>query len=301
MSRLAPTTGRRGFLSAVAAGVCGVAGCGGQADTGPVSLLVAGSLNNAMEHGYREAVDGPVQVEAMGSARAARLVADGAKEPDIVSLADETLFESVLDPDWHARFATNALVLVYDPESAAGRRLSAVGEDRWYEVLLDDDVSVGRTDPDLDPLGYRTLFLLTLASRHYDTERDLRDAVPVPGQIYPETQLLSQFETGGVDAAVAYRNMAVERGYDYVELPAAIDLSDPAYDDRYGVASYELPDGTTVSGRAIAYVSTLRADLGPVDSAYETHISGGYLGNYGLTVPDSYPTWGGDAPERFAG
>lgn len=260
-------------------------------------MLVAGSLNNAVENGLRPAVDARLQPEAHGSAEAARLVATGAKDPDIVSLADVALFDSLLTAEWVAEFATNAMVVAYNPETAAGQRLA--DGDPWYEVLLDEDSSLGRTDPDMDPLGYRTLFALELATGYYGTERDLRAAVPRTDQIYPETQLVSQFETGAIDVAVAYRNMAEEREYDYVELPAEIDLSDPAFADRYAETSYELPDGTVVSGDVISYGSTLRHESERTRAVFETHITDAYLTDFGFTVPDDYPRYTGNVPESL--
>ncbi|MBX0288424.1 substrate-binding domain-containing protein [Halomicroarcula sp. F28] len=261
-------------------------------------MLVAGSLSNAVENGLRPAVDARLQPEAHGSAAAARLVADGGKDPDIVSLADVTLFDALLSVDWLAEFATNALVVAYDPDTGAGRRLSG-GRDPWYEVLLAEDTSLGRTDPDLDPLGYRTLFCLELATGYYGTDRDLRKAVPEPDQRYPETQLLSQFETGAIDAAVVYRNMAEQRDYDYVDLPAEIDLSDPALAERYGTTSYELADETVVSGDVISYGSTLRNESERTRDVFETHITGEYLTDFGFTVPDDYPRYTGNVPESL--
>ena len=152
----------------------------------------------------------------------------------------------------------------------------------------------------MDPLGYRTLFCLELATEHYGTDSDLREVIPRSDQVYPETQLVSQFETGGIDAAIAYRNMAEERGYDYVELPAEIDLGDPAFADRYAAASYELPDGTVVSGDVVSYGSTVRHESGTVLDVFETHISGDYLTESGFTVPDDYPRYTGNVPETIA-
>jgi molybdate/tungstate transport system substrate-binding protein len=290
-------TGRRAVLASVPTALCGLAGCSGVlGGSSPVSLLVAGSLNNAVENGLRPAVTDRFQSEAHGSAALARLVAAGQKDPDIVSVADVALFDSVLDPDWYAEFATNAVVVAYNPETEAGRRLASDGQDRWDEVLLDGDVALGRTDPDLDPLGYRTLFVLELASAHYDTTTDLREAIPSRDQLYPETQLVSQFETGAVDVAVTYRNMATERGYDYVELPPEINLGDPSYADSYGVASYELPDGTVVSGDLVSYGSTVRNESTAARDVFEAHTTGAYLTEYGFTVPDDYPRYTGNVP-----
>jgi len=177
---------------------------------------------------------------------------------------------------------------------SVGDRLAS-GEP-WYELLLDDDVSLGRTDPDMDPLGYRTLFCLELATSHYGTDRDLRVSVPQTDQIYPETQLVSQFETGAIDVAITYRNMAEERGYNYVDLPPEIDLSDPSQADRYAGASYELPDGTVVTGDVISYGSTVRTESAQAHDVFETHITGEYLHEFGFTVPDDYPRYTGNVP-----
>ncbi|WP_121820914.1 extracellular solute-binding protein [Halostella salina] len=292
--------GRRTLLSAAAGGVAGLAGCGAVSGGGDaVSVLAAGSLQNALENGLRERVDAPLRVEAHGSARAARLVAEGAKDPDIVTLADTALFDGPLHPDWYAEFATNAVVLAYDGDSEGGRRVAEAGREGWYRPLLNGGVSLGRTDPDLDPLGYRTLFALELATEHYGTDADLRTAIPERDQVYPETQLLSQFETGGVDAAFTYRSMALDRGYDFVALPPAVDLSDPDRADEYATATYELPGGKTVRGGPISYAATLRRDAEPAVDAFETHVAGAYLDEFGFGAPANYPRYRGDVPDAL--
>ncbi|WP_336023788.1 extracellular solute-binding protein [Halobellus salinisoli] len=296
---------RRAFLcGAAAAGLGGLSGCAGVVGSGgqrptPVSILAAGSLNNAFENGLRSDLETPIQIEAHGSARVARMVAEGQKDPDIVAVADTALFDGPLRPSWFAEFATNSVVLAYDSGSDGGERVAAAGSDGWFRPLLDGSVSLGRTDPDVDPLGYRTLFVLELASEHYDTDVDLRAEIPTREQLFPETQLVSQFETGSIDAAVTYRNMAVERGYEFVELPAAIDLSDPARADDYVTASYELPSGTVVSGGPISYASTARKMNATVTHAFDAQISGTYLSDFGFSVPDDYPTFSGNVPDEI--
>ena len=300
-----PPLTRRSALAAGGAALAGVAGCSavpavGRDRSATVSMLAAGSLNNALENGLRSSVEATLQVEARGSAEVARLVAEGQKDPAIVSLADVALFDGPLSPPWVAEFATNSVVVAYNPDTEGGRRVAEAGSDGWYRPLLDDDVTLGRTDPDVDPLGYRALFVLELASEHYDTDVDLGEAVPSRDQIYPETQLISQFETGALDAAIAYRNMAVERGYDYVELPAEIDLSDPAYADSYGKATYGLPNGKVVRGGPVSYGSTVRHRSAAADAVFDEHVRGEYLGEFGFVVPDDYPRFTDDAPDRFA-
>jgi len=125
--------------------------------------------------------------------------------------------------------------------------------------------------------------------------------VVAPDQVYPETSLLSRLETGAVDAAVVYRNMAVERGVEYVGLPAAVDLSDPSSDDTYAGASYTLSDGTTVTGRHVAYGARARRDGTAPREVFDVLADGDVLTESGLVVPDSFPTYEGEVPRGVRG
>jgi molybdate/tungstate transport system substrate-binding protein len=293
------TVGRRALLAGLGGTLCGLAGCAGVVGdrATAVSMLAAGSLNNAIENGLRGSVDATLQSEVHGSAECARLVDSGQKDPDILSLADVALFDAPLSTPWYATFATNSLVVAYNPDTAGGQRIAEA--DRWFDPLVADSVALGRTDPALDPLGYRALFMLELATEFYDIDVDLRAAIPTREQLYPETQLISQFETGAIDAAIAYRSMATQRGYDYVDLPAAINLGDPSMADHYADVSYELPGGTVVTGAPIRYGSTVRHRSAAADAVFETHITGDYLPAFGFTVPDNYPEYTPNAPDTF--
>lgn len=290
---------RRRFLTTASACALGLMGCTDSRPT--VSLMAAGSLNHALETGLKPMVpDVAVEIEAHGSVAVVRRIAEGQRNPDIVSLADVALFDGPLHPDWYATFATNAVVLAYNPESPGGKQLAATAPDSWYRPLLNGDVRLGRTDPDLDPLGYRTLFMLELASRYYDVP-DLADRLLLPDQIFPETALISQFEVGAIDAAITYRSMALERNYAYIDLPPQINLSDPAYvDDWYATTAYPLPGGTTVRGGLIRYATTLRHPTEAATRVFTAHCTGAYLTDFGFTVPDGYPRFHGNVPGRIA-
>lgn len=290
------TVGRRAFVT-VAAG--SLAGCGAVLgrDGRPVSMLAAGSLTNALENGLVPDFDVPVQVETHGSARVARLVASGSKDPDIVSLADPALFGRILSAPWYAEFATNEIVLAYDAERPGGRLVGEAGSEAWFRPLINEQVSVGRTDPNLDPLGYRTLFTLELATAHYDLAVPLHRRIPERARVYPETQLLARFETGAIEAAFVYRSMAEERGYQYVDLPAEIDLGDPSRADRYARTEYELPNETVIQGAPISYAATVRHRRPAVNRVFRRHMSGDTLRPFGFGVPDDYPRFTGDVPQ----
>jgi len=304
-----PARSRRAFLRRVGAmGAVGLAGCAGResgARTGTddggrsltVAILAAGSLQHALETGLAPAVDVPIRIEAHGSAAVARMVAAGQRDPDILTVADTALFEDPLSPPWYATFTSNAVVLAYNPETEGGRRVAEAGADRWYVPLVDGDVRLGRTDPEQDPLGYRALFALELAARYYDDAPALRETIPDRRQLYPETALLSKFETGSIDAAFAYRNMAVERGYDYVDLPDQIDLSNPVYtDDWYSTVSYTLPSGQEIRGDLISYGSTIREPSDAARSVFAVHTTGDYLDDSGFLRREGFPRYEGDVP-----
>lgn len=288
-----------GIGTGLAGGLAGCAGVVGQVGRAPpmVSVIAAGSLAHLLETRLRDAVRPHLQVEAHGSATVARLVAEGQRDPDVIALADTGLFGRLLPVPFYATVATNALVLAYNPQTAGGRRVRDA-EAPFASFRSDDPPALGRTDPDLDPLGYRTRFALDLAAARAD-DPALANEVLAGSQVYPETELLARFETGAVDAAVVYRTMAAERDYPYRPLPAAIDLSDPTMAERYATRSYELPDGTVVHGDVIQYGATLRRIDPTPTRVFEALADGGLLAEGGFEVPERYPVYVGDVPERL--
>ncbi|MDS0478288.1 extracellular solute-binding protein [Natrinema sp. 1APR25-10V2] len=228
------------------------------------------------------------------------MIDEGQRDPDIVSVADVALFAEPLSPSWHSVFTSNSVVIAYNPDTDGGARLAEAGTESWYEPMVNGNVNIGRTDPDQDPLGYRTLFMLDLASRYYNEATDLREGILQQDQIYPETSLISQFETGSIDAAFAYRNMAVEREYEYIELPDQINLSNPEYaEDWYSTTSYTLPSGQEIQGGLISYGSTIRHMSDAAVSVFDALTTGNYLEEHGFLLREQFPAYSGDVPQRI--
>lgn len=253
--------------------LAGVGGClgSGRPTDDRASILVAGSLLP-----LAEAVPDAL-VEAHGSLAAARLVEDGLREPDAVALADPALVRDLVG--WSATFATNAMVVAYDPDSPVATAI----EDDWATALAREEVTVGRTDPTTDPLGYRTLLALDLARRA---------GLPVEGvlggsTVLPETQLVRTLLEGPLDAAFVYRNMAENHDVPRVDLPPELDLSDPAYAERYREATVTV-DGTTRRGEPVRYGAAPLTDRGRAVCA-DLVYGIGRLRRFGLTVPAGYP------------
>ncbi len=270
----------------------------GQSTT--VAILAAGSLQNALANGLKPTVDVPVQIESHGSATVARMIDEGQRDPDIVTVADVALFEEPLTPPWHVVFTSNSIVIAYNPGTDGGQQLAEAGTEHWYEPIVSGNVDVGRTNPDQDPLGYRALFMFELASRYYDDVSNLGEQILQQNQIYPETSLISQFETGSIDAAIAYRNMAVERDYNHIELPDQINLSDPQYvEDWYSATSHTLPSGQEIQGGLISYGSTIRHMSDAAVSVFGAHTTGSYLKEHGVLVREQFPVYTGDVPQHI--
>lgn len=240
------------------------------------SALVAGSLL-----GVATAVPGAT-VEARGSVAARQLVRDDLRDPDAIALADPRLFEGIAAEP--TAFATNALVVAYDPDSAYA---GAIRSD-WARAVQRSAVAVGRTDPAIDPLGYRTVMALRLAAEEglLDADRTLDEARKLP-----ETDLANVLERGDLDAALVYRSMAVERDLPYVSLSDRIDFSSQAAADSYARASYDLGD-RTVEGTPIRYAAAALTDAG---RDWVDRLTGGHgrLRDAGFGVPESYPASSG--------
>ncbi|WP_255198341.1 extracellular solute-binding protein [Halorarius litoreus] len=244
------------------------------ARTSTPSALVAGSLLSLAD-------DTPgASIEAHGSLAVRRLVQDGARDPDVVALADPALFDGLADE--LTLFATNALTLAYDPESTYADAL----QDDWATGLQQDGIRLGRTDPEADPLGYRTVLALDLAVQNGLLDR--ADPVLANSTVLPEVQLMRVLERGGVDAAFVYRSMAIEHDLPTVELPPIIDFSDPTLAETYASVTLEL-ETQTIRGAPIRYAAAPLTRRGR--SWFETLVeTDSRLRDHGFGVPTEYPT-----------
>lgn len=270
-----------------------------------VDVLSAGSLVVALdermgpafgrtsEYGYRG--------EFHGSNAVMELVSGRQKRPDVVVSADVGLLRDRLYPDhasWDVVFATNEVGITYNPETRIGQRLDA-GEP-WYEVLADGGADAGRTDPNVDPLGYRTIQLFDLAERHYDRTGLARNLRTNSSAVAQESHLLAGVETGDRPAAYCYRNMAADHGLPFVELPGPLNFGDPAYADHYASATYTTDRGRTIEGSPVAYAATVpgnaaRPEAGQAFLRFLLTESD-LLRESGLVVPESLPETHGAVP-----
>ena len=242
------------------------------ASKGTVSVFYAGSLVHLMERdvgpAFSRATGYTYQGEGRGSVALANIIKDKLRAPDVFISADPRVNDLLTGPEnanlvrWYAGIFRNEMVVAYNPKSRFAAELedAKTGKLPVYEVLQRKGFRLGRTDPKLDPKGYRTLFLFDLAERYY-REANLAQKIlggpDNPTQIFPEEQLLVRLETGQLDAGIFYRNEAAERRLPYVTFPRELNLSDPALDPQYATATYVDPRGRTYRGSAIVYTVTI--------------------------------------------
>jgi molybdate/tungstate transport system substrate-binding protein len=252
-------------IATLAAGNCTSAR---DTEHGRLVVYSAGSLGRPLRaaiDSFAAATHLTIDLETAGSLETARKLTELGKIPDVIALADEEVFPQLLIPrftTWYARFARNRLVIAYSDRS---RYADSLSEATWRDILTRADVQVGRSNPDLDPAGYRTLLVFQLAERHYRdsglAQRLLANA-PKRNMRPKEAELVALLEAGEIDYAWQYESLARSVGHRYLQLPAAIDLSSEAESTLYTEASIRVlgaapGDTITMKGRPIRYAVSI--------------------------------------------
>ena len=256
-------------IAAIVAFLLGCTGperAGGERAGGERVLVVfnAGSLARPIRAAldtFAAREDVRVEQESAGSLETARKLTELGKVPDLVALADAEVFPRYLMPgqvDGYVEFARNRMVLAFTDRS---RFASEMGTDTWWRILLRPGVETGRSDPHLDPNGYRSMLVWQLAEQHYGQPglaARLEEASP-PRNVRPkEADLIGLLQAGEFDYIWSYESIARAIGLRYVQLPKAIDLSPPDSADSYSRAAITVRgaragDSVTFRGAPIVY------------------------------------------------
>ena len=249
----------------LAVSLASAAGCrDAPADAPTVVVSYAGSLAHPFgpalaEYTRRTGVR--VVTQSAGSLEAARRITELGDVPDLIALADEEVVARLLVPEHVATytvFARNRMVIAYTPSS---RHADALDSATWWQTLSRPDVEVGRSDPALDPNGYRTLLVLRLAERQY-AEPGLEQAVlarsPARNVRHKSSDLVALLQTGALDYAFAYESVARSAGLRWLSLPSSIDLGDETHAAEYARVAVQVPgaspsDTITMRGAPIHF------------------------------------------------
>lgn len=208
-----------------------------------------------------------VRQESAGSLESARKLTELGRIPDVLAVADFLVIPNLLVPShatWYLSFARNAMVLIHTPGSRGAGEITTAN---WWRILLRQGVRIGRSNPDLDPNGYRTLMALELAERHYrepGLSARLLAAMPRRYMRPKEADLTALVQAGELDYSWSYRSIAVATGLSWVELPAQVNLGDPALAEWYAGVEVRVPgprraesDSVTLRGEPIVYGLTI--------------------------------------------
>lgn len=199
---------------------------------GPVQVLYAGSLIALMEHDLGPAFTKDAGVKFWGEGKGSQALANEIRgelrRADVFISASPEVNEQLMGVEngdwlqWYAVFAASPLVIGYQPKS---RFAADFAGKPWYEVLLEPGIRIGRTDPQLDPKGMRTLELLAAAATAYGRPELPRTLLAKRGGavIFPETDLIGRLQSGQLDAGFLYETEATERGIPYVKPASAVD------------------------------------------------------------------------------
>lgn len=236
-------------------------------------IFVAASLNKPIQpvfDAYAARTGTVIQRESGASLEHVRKITELGRIPDLILLADDEVIAQMLIPKyttWHAQFARNRLVVAYTDRSKHAREINARN---WTSILRRNDVEVGRTDPNLAPVGYRTLLMYQLAERYYKQAglaASLLKAAPERNIRPNAAELAALLAAGEFDYIYDYQSVAESNGFRFIALPDAINLGDPAREAEYASAS------VTVRGASRGSQATFKGQ--PI--------------LYGLSVPKSAP------------
>jgi molybdate/tungstate transport system substrate-binding protein len=233
-----------------------------------VSVAHAGSLitvfNGRIAPAFRS-TGFTFQGQGKGSVGLANMIDSGLISPDVFVASDANVMADLLQKDhaiaWYATFATSRIVLAYSPNSKFVNSFDKVrlGRAPWTALLTNKGVKLVRTDPAIDPKGYRTIILAQLAEKFYRLPgfaSNLLGDDRNQEQLQTDEGILLRLESGDADAAFLYAIEAVSRHLPYIELPAELNLGDKRFAARYATASVII-DGKRRRGAPIEYAFTI--------------------------------------------
>lgn len=204
--------------------------------------------------------------EPSGSQVACRKVTELGKSCDLLMLADPELVAALLPgkATWRIDFAADAMVL------AVGARAKHADEAEkdWPSVLMRDDVSFARADPDLTPTGYRTFMVWNLADALSPRGIEATLSAKRAKVVDHVTLLTPLLQNGEADYAFVYRSIAVAQGIRHVELDPRVNLGDPDRDYSAAKVTFSARGRggdrlVTVTGRPVCWCLTVVGDGGP--------------------------------------
>ncbi|WP_251330716.1 extracellular solute-binding protein [Haloplanus pelagicus] len=235
--------------------------------SGSMTIFHAGSLAAAFsqaEPQFEEEYGVDVNREPKGSVASTQKITQQGRKASVLGTSDFRLIRNRIVPDfgdWYTIFTTNSMSIQYREDSPGADEISA---DNWWEILSRDDVTIGHSDPAVDPGGYRAVMTQQLGAKEFEgsalydqsTYETLRENSTVPTGT--ETKLKGQLESGALDYAFYYQSISSTADMPFIDLQPQVDLSKATskYAEHYAKAEVETSSGT-FTGAPIAYGMTV--------------------------------------------
>jgi molybdate/tungstate transport system substrate-binding protein len=229
---------------------------------GTVNVFYAGSLTNVNENlvgpVFAAATGYTYQGKSAGSLAIANQIKGRIATPDVVEFADPTVNATLMGSangnyvSWFFTYARSELVIGFDPRSKYAKAFQQVQKHQlpWYRALLQHGLRLGRTDPNLDPKGYRALFMAGLAQHLYHLKNFKRTVFGAD-----------------LDAGVFYLSEVRDLGIPYISLPAQVNLGASNLSKLYATQQFTTDKGVKITGAPILYTITIPSTVKDVDGA----------------------------------
>ena len=227
-------------------------------------LFVAASLTKPIQpvlDAYAARTGTLIQRESGASLEHVRKITELGRIPDLLLLADDEVFGQFLVPahtTWHAQFARNRLVVAFTNRSKYSAEITG---ENWTDIVRRKGIEVGRTDPNLAPVGYRTLLMFQLAERLYrrpGLSSSLLAAAPERNIRPNAAELAGLLAAGELDYIYDYESVAEANNFRFIALPDAINLGAPDRAAEYATVSVQVRGASrgstvTINGQPILY------------------------------------------------
>lgn len=212
--------------------------CNPTKEENQIVIFHAGSLSVPFQE-IREAYltenpDIEVLLEAAGSVDCARKITELNRNCDIMASADVRVIDEFLIPDyasWNLPFARNEMVIAFTEKSRESENIS---QHNWMQILADEDIIYGRSNPHADPCGYRTVLVLQLEALRSGNSQVVELLKKDNAYIRPkETDLLGLLEAHAIDYIFIYKSVAVQHDLKFIHLSDSINLAKPELNNWY--------------------------------------------------------------------
>ncbi len=243
-----------------------------------ITVAYAGSMGKLMDKGmnpsFTTATGVAVHGIGQGALALAHLITGGAMKPDVFVPVSAGPAKIVREAGFAAGkavpVASTSMVLAYSPSSKFAAQLAAAKGADWTKIFLNPNFRFGRTDPTVDPQGQYVLFALQLAEAYYKLPgfaQKVAGRMINPQQIFAEPSLLARLEAGQIDATLGYKSAVASQKLPFIELPDAVNISNPALKATYAKASLEVKGKTIHPSPLVFYAMALKGAADPKAAA----------------------------------